>query len=288
MIRSFILLTPVFLIACDSDGRGTARFTTWGEELIEEGIGPLDPAAPDEPGFVDGWTIKYDRFLVNVTGIGVGRAGATPVATWNESKLVDHVKPGPKDLVTFPDLPAQRFEQVTYEIRPPVASTALVGVTEADRAAMMAGNFAVFVEGAATKGTMRKTFRWGFPIATRYENCEAAAESGRPAPQGIVIGDGATDVSELTIHGDHLFYDRLRTSDDPAVKTSLRFDALAAADKDGDGEVTMAELTATPIDVRLYDPSGFEAPNLGAFVTALARTVGHFRGEGECSVKPLP
>lgn len=99
-----------------------------------------------------------------------------------------------------------------------------------------------------------------------------------------MVTNGGTDISELTTHGDHPYYDRLKASPDPAVKTSLRFEEKAAADMDGDGEITQAELDATPIDVRSYDPSGFDAPNLGSFMTALIRTVGHFRGEGECSI----
>jgi hypothetical protein len=71
------------------------------------------------------------------------------------------------------------------------------------------------------------------------------------------------------------------------VKTSLRFEEKAAADQDGDGEITLAELDAQPIDVRRYDPSGLDAPSLGAFMTSLSRTVGHFRGEGECQVSAL-
>ena len=98
---------------------------------------------------------------------------------------------------------------------------------------------------------------------------------------------GGTDVSELTTHGDHFFYDRLKASPDPAIATSLRFEALAAADTNADGEVTLEELDAAPIDVTTYDPSGFDATTLGAFVKQLVRTVGHFRGEGECAVSDV-
>ncbi|HTV22354.1 MAG TPA: hypothetical protein VMG12_26885, partial [Polyangiaceae bacterium] len=85
-------------------------------------------------------------------------------------------------------------------------------------------------------------------------------------------------------HGDHLFYDRLQASPNPAIVTSLRFDTLAAADANADGDITLVELEAKPLDVRLYDPSGLGAANYGDFVTSLARTVGHFRGEGECTI----
>jgi hypothetical protein len=71
------------------------------------------------------------------------------------------------------------------------------------------------------------------------------------------------------------------------VATSLRFDEKAAADTDGDGEITLAELDAQTLDVTRYNPSPFTVSTLGAFVTSLARTVGHFRGEGECAISLL-
>ena len=64
------------------------------------------------------------------------------------------------------------------------------------------------------------------------------------------------------------------------------FDQQAVAPRQ-DGEITLQELDAARLDVRLYDPSGLDAPTLGAFVTSLTRTVGHFRGEGECSISAL-
>jgi hypothetical protein len=148
---------------------------------------------------------------------------------------------------------------------------------------MLAGGYSIYVAGAATKGAVTKTIHWGFTTATQYHDCLQAAESGQPI-KGIVVTNGGDDKSELTTHGDHFFYDRLQASEDPALPTSLRFDEKAAADKNGDNEITLDELDAAAIDVTKYDPSGFDTPTLGSFMTALARTVGHFRGEGECSI----
>ena len=67
----------------------------------------------------------------------------------------------------------------------------------------------------------------------------------------------------------------------PIVFDAIAFDAARFPG------LTLAELEATPLDVRLYDPSGLGAVNHGAFITSLARTVGHFRGEGECTVRGL-
>jgi hypothetical protein len=261
------------LAGCGDSGSGTAKFTTWGEAYIEDEI----PAAD----FVDGWTIKYAKFLVAFHDIEVANTRGEVAATMSGSRLVDNVQPGRKDLVSFPNLKAEAWDSVGYQIKPPVADSELLSATAADRDMMIAGGLSIYVEGSATKDAATKTFHWGFPISTQYSDCEQSeAEGGR---LGIVVTNGGTDTSELTTHGDHLFYDRLQASSTTVV-TSLRFDAMAAADTNGDNEVTMAELEAQTIDVTRYNPSPFNVSTLGAFVTSLARTVGHFRGEGECAV----
>lgn len=285
MRHTTITLTLALAATACEAGSGTAKFTTWGEEYIEDAIGP-DPSG--EGGFVDGWTLHYRRFLVAFHGITVASDDGTVGAEMSGSKLVNNVVRGKKDLVTFTDLEAREWNRVSYQIKPATSSTELVaGATEADRALMVARGYSIYIEGNATRtssgGAVTKRFALGYTTATQYEDCLQPAESGAEI-EGIVVTDGGTDVSELTTHGDHFFYDRLKASPDPAVKTVLRFDEKAAADADGDGEITQVELEAAHIDVRKYDPSGFDAPNLGAFMKALARTVGHFRGEGECSV----
>lgn len=55
-----------------SGGDGSLLFTTWGEELIEVEI-PPDPG--DGSGFIDGWTVRYDKFLVNIQNIVVAEQG---------------------------------------------------------------------------------------------------------------------------------------------------------------------------------------------------------------------
>jgi hypothetical protein len=281
---AYLALTA--LAACsEDDGVGTAKFTTWGEAYIEQGI-PSD--ATGEAGFVDGWTLHYDKFLVVFHAITVADSGGAIAATMPGSRFVDNTRPGRKDLVSFPDLDARHWDRVSYQIKPALPDSEVVAGDVADRDMMVANGYSVYVAGSASKVgadgvTVGKTFHWGFKTATQYEGCQQAAASGQPI-EGLVITHGGTDVSELTTHGDHLYYDRLMASSDPAVKTSLRFDEKAAADKDADGEITLEELFATPIDVRKYDPSGLDAPSLGAFMSSLARTIGHYRGEGECTV----
>jgi hypothetical protein len=289
MRSSRYLIGAVLLVAaCSDDGQGTAKFTTWGEEYIEDQI-PADPTG--EGGFVDGWTVEYEKFLVAFHAITVADSKGDVAATMPGSKFVDNVVPGRKDLISFPDLDAKSWDRVSYQIKPALADSEVVAGSAADRDMMVANGFSVYVSGSATKTgadgqQVKKTFHWGFKTATQYSDCLQAEESGQPI-EGIVITNGGTDVSELTTHGDHFFYDRLMSSPNPAVKTSLRFEEKAAADTNNDGEVTLDELLAQNIDVTKYDPSGFDAPKLGLFMTALARTVGHFRGEGECQVSEV-
>jgi hypothetical protein len=274
---------------CGDEGQGTAKFTTWGEAYIEEGI-PADKTG--QAGFLDGWSLHYDKFLVTFHGITVAEETGTPAAQMMGSRLVDNTKVGRKDLVSFPDLPAKAFRRVSYQIKPALADSELVGDTAAaDRDMMVANGYSVYVAGSATKtpeggAPITKTFHWGFKTATQYKNCLQPEEGGQTI-EGIVVTNGGTDTSELTTHGDHLYYDRLKASPDPAILTSLRFDEKAAADKNNDGEITLEELDAAPIDVLTYDPSGFDAPTLGAFMRSLARTIGHFRGEGECTISAV-
>lgn len=266
-----------------SGGVGTLSFTTWGEEYIEDAI-PVDPG--DGSGFVDGWTVSYDKFLVNFQNIVVADIAGDRAATMQSSILFDNTLPGVKTIIEFDDVPAKAWDRVSYEIAPVTASTELSeGVPEADKALMLAGGYSLYASATATQGDVEKRFAWGFAIGTRYDECQSE-QDGREEPGVVVTNNGRLE-AQLTTHGDHLFYDRLQASPDPAIATSLRFEALAEADADDDGEVTLAELEATPLDVRLYDPSGLGAVDFGAFVTSLARTVGHFRGEGECTVSGL-
>lgn len=263
------------LTAC-GEGKGTVTFTTYGEDYIEKQI----PASTNGgAGFVDGWTVKYDKFLVMLGEVTVATHEET-AATQGKSKVFDVHRPGPVVVETFTDLPAKEWDHVSYAIAPwPEAE---VGNADAQDVAMMkTGGYSVYVQGTATKGTVTKRFAWGFPTSTVYEHCETP-----DLGEGVTVPDGGEEKVELTLHGDHLFFDDLQS---PSAK--LRFQALADADKLGivgaDGEITLEELAAvdlTELPADQYGTGGVgNVHNLRDFVTALVRTVGHYRGEGECS-----
>jgi hypothetical protein len=278
-LRTCIAAVAVLALnACASEEYGSATFTTWGEPYIERGI----PAG--DGGFVDGWSLKYDKFLVNFHQIRVATLAGEVAATSSDSYFVDNVVPGRKRLVTFDDVTAKAWDNVGYQIKPAVGTAEIVAGDSADLEMMVEAGYSIYVQGSAQKDDVIKTFALGFTTATQYGECHSE-RSGKDTA-GIVVTDGSEDTSELTTHGDHFFYDRLQGSAGSNIETSLRFDTIAAADDigDADGDITLAELENQPIDVKLYDPSGLPAANMKDFMTGLARTVGHFAGEGECTV----
>ncbi len=259
-------------------GKGKASFTTWGEAYIETGI--------PKTAFADGWSVKYSKFLLTLREVTVARADGTVVGKMAKPKIFDHVKPGVKAVASFADLDALAYPKVSYQIGPVDGAADLAdGVTAADRDDLVKNGASLHVVGEATNGAVTKTFDWYFPVATLYQECKA--ERDGKETDGVVVTNGGDDVNQLTVHGDHLFYDDLASKD-----AKLRFQNIADADKDGDGKVTLAELGAVklasiPKEKGTYGTGASSIDDLGAFVAALSRTVGHYRGEGECFSKPL-
>jgi hypothetical protein len=132
-----IVAIALALTACaDDPGAGTATFSTWGEEYIEEQI-PSDPTG--EAGFVDGWTLHYEKFLVVFRAIRVADERGQVGAELPGSLLVDNTVPGRKELAVFPGLAAKHWTRVSYEIGPADADTELVAGDPADLTSMVDG-----------------------------------------------------------------------------------------------------------------------------------------------------
>jgi hypothetical protein len=272
---AFVIASTLF--ACGEatpEGRGGVAFTTWGEEYIEQGI----PAS----AFADGWSVKFSKFLIVISNVRIADDRGAVAGSSAIPRIFDLVLPGPKEVVRFEGLEARPWNAVSYQIGPFSAeAVASGGATNDDRARLVNAAASVLVDATATKGAVTKRLSWAFPPSTRYESCEGERD-GRTV-RGVVVTNGGTDQVELTIHGDHLFYDDLQAGD-----AKLRFEALAGADRDDDGEVTLDELAAVRLRDIPAERGGYQTGaasnvnDLRAFVTALSRTIGHFRGEGEC------
>lgn len=254
-----ILIATAGLSACGGDdgGEGTVAVEIWGEAFIEEGI-PAEELA-------DGWAITFDAFVVTVGAISA--AGAE----FPEARAFDLVQPGPHAVASGPAA-AGAIEPVGYGLVVADGTTTNVNVDTALFDTLVSEGWSVYVAGSATKDSSTVAFAWGFDVAVDYVGCHATQS----------VPDGATGTTQLTIHGDHLFYESLVDHD--AV---LRFAPLAAADADADGEITTAELAAfSGTDFQALDhydvPAGSEVDNLWDYLSAQIETLGHIDGEGHC------
>ncbi len=220
MQRWMMFTTALMLSACDTGGGAGAELTvrTWGEEYIEEGI-PADV-------FNDQWSVRYNRFLINLGTVEVGEVGAAPALEQPKFQIYDLAKAskGEGQLVVAGEVPSGTYANTQYKIYP--------------------------ADGSSVVGN--------------------AGDADADKPGSV----------QLTIHGDHLFYDDL-FSEEPM----LLFGLIAQADDDGDGngEVTQAELEA--LDIRPlsnYQVGSTDITDLWHFIEHQTTTLGHIDGEGHC------
>lgn len=230
------------LLAC---GQGTWTATTWGEDYIEVGI----PAAD----FADGCEAVYDTFTVQLSDValldGDGEVAGS-VAGSVAGGAFEMTAPGPQDIGSV-DVPATHYDTARFRVSPSDGPS-------------------VHAIGALTCGADTVTFDWEFDTDTTYL-CE---------PADLTIAAGGEGLTQLTVHGDHLFYDGLEAED-----AQVRGRAIVDADADADGVVTQAELAAVAVAPLGYTVGQYsEVTDLGAFVAHLTRTLGHVDGEGHCQV----
>ncbi|MDJ0762095.1 MAG: hypothetical protein QNJ97_03825 [Myxococcota bacterium] len=251
------------LIGCSEDevGEGTLHLELWGEPFIEDGI----PAA----AFADGYAVTFDKFLINLSAISVAKTKdtVTPALKVPNIKIWDLTQAGPF-LLTSAMVPAGAYHHTAYGISKAGFESVSGNATEADVTLMIDGGFSVYASGSATNGDITKTFAWGFDAEKHYDPCHSEA----------VLTDGGQATVQITIHGDHLFYD-CAVSSEP----DLRFSDIALADANNNGEVTPEELAAYPITpLPNYNVGNLDIDTLWEFISHMTTTLGHIDGEGHC------
>ncbi|MEL6348517.1 MAG: hypothetical protein AAFV53_35750 [Myxococcota bacterium] len=232
---------PILILLFTGCQEGDWAVSTWGEEYIEDEIPASD--------FSDGCTASFERFSVNITEAALldgdgNAAGEAPTGRF------EMTTPGPQALGAV-TVPATFYDTAQFTIAP-------------------TGDDAIHAVGTLTCGAQTVTFDWSFDTATTY----------RCAPEGLTVPTNGQAETELTIHGDHFFYEALEAED-----AELRGQPIIDADADGDGDVTLDELSAVSTAGLGYRVGQYsEVTDLGAFVTFLTRTLGHVDGEGHCQV----
>ncbi len=280
-----IVLAALGASACSTseEGQGTVVITTWGEEYIEEGL-------PSEVFPEDHWSVKYDKFLIVYRNVTISNDGEEVVAELEHPLVFDMAKKTkgtPRTLGRF-ELEAGHWPHLSYQVGP-ITDDAEAGdlATEADVTLLQDEEATIHVEGTATSPEGdEKTFSWSFSPATLFDECHG--EQDGKEVEGVLVTNGGTEEVELTVHGDHMFYDDLQS--EQAVP---RFQAYADADSNADGEVTLEELDAVPLYTIPAEKGSYgtgalgNVDTLGQYVRTLSRTIGHYRGEGSCHSKEV-
>jgi hypothetical protein len=260
-------------LALSSCASGSLDITTWGEDFIEQGI-------PAE-AFADGAAVTFDHFVVNFANVDVAGADGVNAGSVAGPVAFDLHEAGPHAMGTLSDIAARRYEALTATVVPATAATTAGNIDDDTLAEMIDAGSSVFVAGSIVLNDVNKTFSWSFDTATAYSDCEL--EDGSI---GVIVPDGSAGEWQLTIHGDHLFYDDLASED--AV---LRATAIMQADANSDGAVTREELAAVDLTTLPADQYGTGGAGgvftLDAFIADLTRTLVHHTGEGHCTAAAL-
>lgn len=251
-------ITLIALAGCAPEGAWSLQ--TWGEDYIEQQIPPSD--------FADGCSATYDTFQVALLEQGLVDGNGAFVAQVPSAQAFDLSLPGPH-LVGSAPAPVGLYPIVQARIAPSESLTA--GEIEPGEETRLAEQgWSIYAEGEVTCGAESVRFAWGFETDTTYV-C---------VPEGLDVARGGAALSELTVHGDHLFYDGLEDPD-----AEVRGRAIVDADADADGWVTLEELQRVDVAPLGYTVGQFGTiRDLRAFVTHLTTTLGHIDGEGHCTV----
>ncbi|MDC0712820.1 hypothetical protein POL68_30445 [Stigmatella sp. ncwal1] len=283
-----VVLAAAILLsgACSPTATGEVRGVMSGEEGAQDGY-------PSHL-FADGWSVRFTKYLVAVGDfVLTSDSGETHAAS--RHVLVDLQK-GDVALAHLTGLAAGRWN-VGFAVRPPDDFTELPdsNVSAEDLARVRSHGYSYWLEGEAVKvGTGVYRFSFGFPVNARMENCI----NGVDGTQGIVVPENSTAEAEITLHAEHMFYDRLGTH----RGVQLRFEPFAATA--GPDKVITSEGLATQqlLDLRgmqgeelldsegkpvVYEPGAYGVKTLWEFVSQSIVDQAHLNGGGVCAVSPL-
>lgn len=252
-----------------------------------------DSLSPERVPFQteDGWSITFDRFLLEIGNTGFEEDDA----------CIDYQGFGSQygRLLDMQAKKTQRLSEMrflgtcdfAFEIAEPRQSDVLgAGVTEADLFEMRypvddafttGRGAALRATGTARKGDQLKRFDWAFRQRLFFEHCSVDGKAG------IELAGEESKTIEIVVSGSALFQ---RTLDD----TALRFDAFAEADDvhgDADGNVTLLEMAEVTLESEGVPEQGGNtgAGDFGTLADLVYRglfpQVARYRGDGTCEVE---
>lgn len=267
-------------------GNGNVQIFVVPEDSIANGLQP----GTELENVQDGWTITYDRYLVAVGNFRARRSDNGDSIGDPAIHILD-LKAAPTSgyvVKELTDVAAVRWDKFGYDVpNARAGATPLPPTTQADADFMIQNGYAVYYEGAGTKGAKKITFKWGFASGTSFDDC--ASPDGVP---GFAVPAGGTVQVKPTLHGDHQYFDNV-TQGVEITKRLAQW--LETCDKDANGELTIDELKKCDVVTALPQPpydltavkdqDGDGKISVFDYVSTQMRTFGDYQGDGECPTR---
>lgn len=308
-LRRFVTLAGLALAAAGAGAAGLAAIEACVPADTRPTPGSVtftvsaSPAVANGVVTADGWSVQFERVLMSMGNTVLG-AGCVDYAEARYDRVVDVKKnPEPQKVSILHGLGEC---DVRFRISSPNADAVLgKDITEDEKSALRipatdywvrnAGT-SVAIFGSASREGVTKRFQMVFRPRLRYARCTTPEQDGG---QALTLIENVDQFFDIAIEAEAILRD-----DVDAKAASLRFDPFAAADRDGDGTITLDELRTVPI-AAIRDAGPFEAgtyefdddagifrqarsvpiDTLGDYVYVLLfPTLPRFRGEGTCGV----
>lgn len=299
IVRSALLGAVASLSLCASPGcggevaSGPIEVGITGEDEVRQGLTFNAMPQPDELVFVDGWTLRFDRWLTVVGGVRLNQPGRDPAQQQIVGDAVA-AKSGPwvASLTRGDFIPITQIDRpdagggfdtkvryaFSFDLVPATAGVMKLNLDASDEAAlqeMIRRGYSTYAEVTATHPpyavgddpvfalyptTVKFTLAWGGSVS--YINC-ANPDNGTDegANRGVQPRQDASRRAGIHMHIEHPFWDTLNTENPP-----LRFDAIAARARlqmvGGEmvGTVGMDDLEGSMVS-RLLDLAGKPVPD---------------------------
>lgn len=287
---ALVVTTLVSIAACSSSdggsGTGNVQIFVVPEDSIANGLEP----GTDPENIQDGWTVKYDRYLVAIGNFRARRSDTGDTIS-DPTVYVADLKTAPTSgyvATEFTGIAAVRWDKFGYDIpnAKPFAKP-LGGTAQTDADFMIKNGYSVYFEGYGEKEGTKISFKWGFSAGTSFDDC--ASSDGA---LGFAVPAGGTVQIKPTLHGDHQYFDNV-TQGVELTKRLAQW--LAICDKDQNKDLTIAELVACDVTTALPQPpydltavkdqDGDGKLSVYDYVNTQLRTFGDYQGDGECPTR---
>ena len=267
-------------------GEGKVRIELKAEATITDGLAQGTEAEDSRD-----YAVRFTKYLATFGNVRLANTSDDQVEL-AEQFVADMVQVGEAgvELGVLSDVQAGQWAYFGFDT--PVCRQGAMDVDcvrDADVSMMIEVGLTYWIEGVVERAEAEGgpvSFVIQTAVPTVYRDCEHDEEPGVS-----VVADG-TSTATITLHGDHIFFNRFPTGAESDVVRLAGW--VIAADTDGDGKVRTEDLSMLDATEVFTSELGYSLggtdytiDNALDYVRAQLSTQGHYAGEGHCSSELL-